>query len=156
MGSDLLSWVPALLENQLLIGVAFFAATTLFIALWVPGVLLPLAASLGALLDAWVAGAVVTFGALLGSMIIFATTRHFADGRIPPRIGSFLVRFEGRFKSRGAWFVLGLRLVGAPHFLVSSGSALTRIHPLSFALATLLGLFPTIILAAIAGSSIGT
>jgi uncharacterized membrane protein YdjX (TVP38/TMEM64 family) len=119
MGFDLLNWVPVLMENELLIGVAFFAATTLFIALWVPGVVLPLAASLGALLNVWIAAAVVTFGALLGSMIIFATTRHFAGGRIPPRIIGFIERFEARFQSRGAWLVLGLRLVGAPHFLVS-------------------------------------
>lgn len=155
MGSDLLGWTSALVENELLIGVAFFAATTLLISLWVPGALLPMAASLGALLDAWVAGAVVTLGALVGSMIIFAMTRHFADGRAPPRIASFLERFETRFKSRGAWFVLVLRLVGAPHFLVSSGSALMRVRTVPFALATLLGMFPAIILAAIAGAAIG-
>lgn len=156
MDGDLLNWVPALLDNELLIGVVFFAATTLIIALWVPGVMLPIAASLGALLDAWVAGAVVTFAALLGSMIIFATTRHFAGERIPPRIASFLKRYEARFKSQGAWFVFGLRLVGTPHFLVSSGSALTPIHPLAFALATLLGLFPAIGLAAVAGAALGS
>lgn len=155
MDFDLFSWLPAVVENELLIGVAFFVATTLIIALWVPGALLPIAASLGAMLDAWVAAAVVSFGALLGSMIIFATTRHFAGDHVPPRIASFIKRFEARFKARGAWFVLGLRLVGAPHFLVSSGSALMRIRTLPFAVATLLGLFPAIILAAIAGSSIG-
>ena len=155
MDLDPLSWAPALVENDLLIALAFFTATTLVIALWVPGVLLPIAASLGALLDAWQAAAVVSFGALFGSMIIFATTKRFAVGRGPPALASFVSRFEARFKSRGAWLVFGLRLVGTPHFLVSSGSALMRIKTVPFAVATLLGLFPTIILAAIAGSSIG-
>ena len=155
MLDQLPDWIPALLDNDALIAAALFAGTALMVALWVPGVLLPIAASSAALLDVWSATAAVAFGALAGSMIIFATTRRFAKGRVPRRIEAFLARFEASFTSRGAWFVLGLRLIGTPHFLVSASSALTPIKASSFAVATLIGLVPAILLAAIAGSAIG-
>jgi len=155
MLDQLLAGLPTLLENEALIAAALFAGTMIVVALWLPGVLLPLAASSGALLDVWSATAAVAFGALAGSMIIFATTRRFATGRVPRATEIFLTRFEARFKSHGAWFVLALRLIGTPHFLVSAASALMPIKASSFALATLAGLIPAILLAATAGSAIG-
>jgi uncharacterized membrane protein YdjX (TVP38/TMEM64 family) len=149
-----LSWVPALLENDLLVALLLFAGTAIVVALWIPGMLLPIAASSGALINVWPATATVVFGALAGSMVIFATTRQFAKGRVPHTIESFLARFEARFEAHGAWFVLALRLVGAPHFLVSASSALMPIKASSFALATLLGLTPAVLLAATAGSAV--
>ena len=150
-----LSWAPALFENDVLVALILFAGTAIVIALWIPGMLLSIAASSGALINVWPATAAVVFGALAGSMIIFATTRHFATGHVPAKFAAFLTRFEARFKSRGAWLVLGLRLVGAPHFLVSASSGLMPIKASSFALATLLGLFPAALIGAIAGSAIG-
>ncbi|MGI8931922.1 MAG: VTT domain-containing protein [Sphingomicrobium sp.] len=155
MVDDPLSWLTVAFESEVLIAGVIFAGTAIIIALWVPGVLLPIAASSGALLDTWSATAAVTFGALAGSLIIFTTTRHFAQGRVPPRIARFLHRFEAGFKARGAWLVLGLRLIGAPHFLVSAGSAVMPVKTSAFALATLLGLLPAILLAAMAGSALG-
>lgn len=155
MFDPLLADLPALLQNEALIALVLFAGTAMLVALWVPGVLLPLAASSAALLDIWSATAAVAFGALVGSMIIFATTRRFARGRVPPRIHAFLSRFESRFKTHGAWLVLGLRLVGTPHFLVSASSGLMPIKASSFALATLFGMFPAILIGAAAGAAIG-
>lgn len=150
----LLNWAPALLNNDALIALVLFAGTTIVIALWIPGLLLPIAASSGALIDTWPATAAVVFGALAGSMVIFATTRHFATGHVPARIADFITRFEARFESHGAWLVLGLRLVGAPHFLVSASSGLMPIKASSFALATLLGLFPAVLIGAAAGAAL--
>ena len=147
-------WLPMLAENQLLVAGAIFAITATVIALWVPGMLMPIAASSGALMNAWTATGVVSLGALAGSMIIFLTTRRFAQGRVPAKIAGFVEAFEARFRSRGAWLVFGLRLVGTPHFLVSAASALVPIRTSSFALATLAGLLPTVLMAALAGSAI--
>ena len=155
MIEPLLNWVPTLLENEILIGLLFFAGTAIVISLWIPGFLLPIAASSGALLDAWWGSATVAGGALAGSMAIFVTARHLGQERVPLKIGDFIKRFEQRFRSHGAWCVLLLRLIGAPHFLVSAGSALMPIRARSFALATLAGMVPTITLAAVAGSSLG-
>ena len=143
-----------LADNQLLVAGAIFAATATIIALCVPGLLLPIAASSGALMNAWTATGVVSLGALTGSMMIFLTARHVAHDRIPARIAGYLEAFEAKFRARGAWLVFGLRLVGTPHFLVSGASALVPIRASSFALATLAGLLPTIMMAALAGSAI--
>jgi len=153
---DLLTWAPAVLENEILLGLLFFAGTAILIALWVPGLLLPIAASSGALLDAWWGTAAVTGGALAGSMAIFVTARLVGTDRIPAPVALFLARFEHRFRSHGAWFVFGLRLVGAPHFVISAGSALMPIRASRFAWATLAGMSPAILLAAVAGSSVAS
>lgn len=154
MIESLFAWLPSLAQNELLLAGIVFAATTAIIALWVPGLLLPIAATSGAVMDAWIATGVVSLGALAGSMIIFATTRRFASSRVPARVGSFLEAFQARFHSGGAWVVFGLRLAGTPHFLVSAGSALTPMPARSFAAATLAGMAPAILLASLAGSAI--
>lgn len=149
------NWAPTLLQNDVLVALLLFAGTAIVIALWIPGMLLPIAASSGALINVWPATAAVVLGALAGSMVIFATTRHFAAGHVPPKFAAFLTRYEAQFKAHGAWLVLGLRLVGAPHFLVSASSGLMPIKASSFALATLLGLFPAVLIGAAAGSALG-
>ena len=149
-----LSWAPALFGNDVLVALLLFAGTAIVIALWIPGMLVPIAASSGALINMWPATAAVVFGALAGSMVIFVTTRRFATGHVPARFAAFLAKFEARFKAHGAWWVLGLRLVGAPHFLVSASSALMPIKASSFALATLLGLFPAVLIGAAAGAAL--
>ncbi|HXG80212.1 MAG TPA: VTT domain-containing protein [Sphingomicrobium sp.] len=144
----------ALAENELLLAAIVLAVTTAVIALWLPGLLLPIAASSGAVMNVWIAAGVVSLGALAGSMIIFATTRRFAKGHVPERIAAFLQRFEARFHASGAWVVFGLRLAGTPHFLVSAASALSPMPARSFALATAAGMAPAILLATIVGSAI--
>jgi len=150
----MIEWLTTLAENEVLVAGIVFAATAMLIALWMPGVLLPIAASSGAVMNAWIAAGVVSLGALVGSLVIFATTRRIAKDRVPARIAAYLERFESRLQSRGAWMVLGLRLVGTPHFLVSSASALTPMRASSFSLATLAGTMPAILMAALAGSAV--
>ncbi|HVF37044.1 MAG TPA: VTT domain-containing protein [Sphingomicrobium sp.] len=147
-------WLPMLADNELLVAAVVFAVTTALIALWIPGVLLPIAASASALLNFWAATVIVTLGALVGSMIIFVVTRRLAHDRVPAKISEFVEACEKRFRARGAWLVLGLRLIGTPHFLVSAGSALMPVRASSFALATLAGMAPAILMAALAGSAI--
>lgn len=146
--------LQALGEHELLLAAIIFVATAAMIALWVPGVLIPIAASSGAMMDAWTATGAVSLGALAGSMVIFASTRRLASGRIPAKLAAFLTTFEARLHSKGAWVVFGLRLAGTPHFLVSAASALSPMPARSFALATFAGMAPAILLASIAGSAI--
>jgi uncharacterized membrane protein YdjX (TVP38/TMEM64 family) len=152
MDDNPLSLVLALLENEALIALLVFAGTAVVVALWLPGLLMPIAASSGALLNVWIATAAVACGALAGSMVVFALTRYCLSDQVPCKIAGFLNRFEPWFNAGGAWFVLVLRLGGAPHALVSASSALTPIRASSFALATLVGMSPAILLAAAAGS----
>lgn len=144
----------ALLESEMLVAGFFFVATAALIALCVPGVLMPMALSSGALLGGWGAAAVVALGAVAGSQLFFLTARHFAGDRLRARLGNRLEIFERRFAAHGAWYVIGLRLVGTPHFVVTAGSALMPIRSSTFAAATLLGFLPAIAIAAATGSAI--
>ncbi len=156
MINDLLNSAPTLLANEVLVGLFFFAGTAIVISLWIPGFLLPIAASSGAMLDAWLGTAAVASGALAGSMVIFATSRHVGRDRLPARLVGFLRKYEHQFQSHGAGCVLLLRLIGVPRFLISAGSALMPIRARYFALATLAGVIPTIFLAATVGSTLTT
>ena len=154
MVENIVGWLPTLAENELLLAAMILVVTTTVVALWLPGLVLPIAASSGALMNAWTATGAVSLGALVGSMIIFATTRRFARDRVPAKVASFVTAFEARFHASGAWLVFGLRLAGTPHFLVSAASALTPMPARNFALATLAGMLPAILLASLAGSAI--
>ena len=50
--------------------------------------------------------------------------------------------------------LLGLRVLGAPHMLVTAASAVSAIRTRSFVTATMLGFLPAITLASMAGSAI--
>ena len=112
-----------------------------------------LAFTSSALVGPWPGVAVVGLGALAGSQILFTLVRHLFLDRVRGWLGRDIDRFEHKFASYGPWYVIGLRLVGAPHFLVTGASALMPIRPWIFAAATLLGLLPAIAIGAAAGAA---
>lgn len=147
-------FLAPLLDNELLIGLAVLALTAAATGLGVPGTLVPISFSSGALLGGWLGAGVVVTGALLGSLAFFAVTRLWLAGPARRRFGTRLARFDEGFAKRGFAYLLGLRLVGVPHVLVTAASALSAIRPRSFALATLLGFLPAVALSALAGSAV--
>lgn len=158
---DIVGWlfeqVPflaVLADSEWLLGLAFLTLTATLIALGVPGVIVPISFSSGALLGGWLGVLVVIAGAVIGSHALFAVTRRWLAARVRRRWGARLERFDGELAKRGFFYLLGLRLVGAPHMLVTASSALSAIRQRSFALATLLGFLPAITLAAMAGSAL--
>lgn len=149
-----LSLAASLAGNDLLLGLALLAITATLVALSVPGVIVPLSISSGALLGEWAGAAVVIGGAVLGSQAFFVVGRNWLAPRLRARFGPRLERFDRHLAERGFLSVVGLRLVGVPHFLVTSAGALSPIGAKSFALATMVGLTPVIALAATAGAAI--
>ena len=141
-------------DDPLLVAGVLFLATATLIAFCVPGVLLPMALTSGALLGPWQAVTVVALGAVAGSHLFFLAARHFAGDSIRARLGARFEAFQTRFASGGLWYVVGLRLVGAPNFLVTAASAMTPMRGSTFAFATLLGMLPAIGIAAGTGSVI--
>jgi uncharacterized membrane protein YdjX (TVP38/TMEM64 family) len=162
MDASMLDWpalqqlgpMLSLFDSELLLAAIFFLATAVLIALCVPGVLLPIAIGSGAILGPWGASAVVLLGALAGSQLFFLAARHFVGERMQARLGKRLHAFQDRFTAHGIWYVIGLRVIGTPHFLVTAASALTPMRSLKFAIATLLGFLPAVTLAAMTGSAI--
>ena len=141
-----------LMQNELLLAVGLALVTTTLIAACVPGVIIPLSFSSGLLLGGWTGIFVVISGCIVGSQLLFLSARHFMRNRVRHRLGGRLERFDEHFAKRGIFYIVGLRIAGAPHFLVTGASALTPVRALPFAAATLLGFLPAIALSATAGS----
>jgi uncharacterized membrane protein YdjX (TVP38/TMEM64 family) len=149
-----LPFLAAPAGSEWLLGILFVALTAALVGSGVPGVLVPLSFSSGALLGGWLGMAVVIAGAVLGSQALFAATRRWLAARARRRWGHRLGRFDAGMAKGGFYGLLGLRLAGAPHMLVTAACALSAIRARSFALATLLGFLPAIGLAAMAGSAV--
>jgi len=149
-----LPFLASLVGNELLLGLAFLTLTAAVMASGTPGALLPISFSSGALLGGWLGMAVVVAGAMLGSHALFVVVRRWLGERLRRRWGKRLARFDRNIEKRGFYYLLGLRLAGAPHLLVTASCAVSAIRARSFVLATLLGLLPAITLAAMAGSAV--
>ena len=152
--SEQLPFAASLIGHQPLLALAFLMLTATLVAFGVPGVLVPISFSSGALLGGWFGMLVVIAGAVLGSQALFLATRRWLAGRLRRRWGERLARFDRNIEQRGFYYLLGLRLAGAPHMLVTASSALSAMRGRSFGLATLLGLLPAVTLAAMAGSAV--
>jgi len=142
------------MPGELALALALFALTAALVAGGVPGVIIPLSFSSGALLGGWLGMLVIVAGTLAGSQALFLVVRHLLHERMRRRLGERLARFEHYFDKRGILYIVGLRVVGAPHLLVTGGSALVRLRPAHFAVATVLGFLPVIALTAMAGSAV--
>lgn len=153
MSLEHFSLLTVLLQSELALALTLLALTTALVAFCVPGVIMPLSFSSGALLGGWIGVLVVVTGALLGSQLLFLTIRNVTQARLRARLGSRLERFEKHFAKRGLLYIVGLRLVGTPHFLVTAASALTPLRAGHFAAATLIGFLPVITIMAVAGSA---
>lgn len=158
---DIVGWlfeqVPflaSLMGSEVLLGLLFLALTATLVAFGVPGVILPISFSSGAMLGGWLGMLVVVLGAVAGSHAFFLAARHWLAERVRKRWGSRIARFDGEISRRGFYYLLGLRLVGVPHLPVTAASALSSIRSRSFALATTLGFLPAITIAAMAGSAV--
>jgi uncharacterized membrane protein YdjX (TVP38/TMEM64 family) len=158
---DIVGWIfeqvpfiASLVGSEVLLALVFLTLTTTLVAFGVPGVLMPISFSSGALLGGWFGMLVVISGAVLGSQLLFVATRHGLGERLRRRWGEQIARFDRNIEQRGFYYLLGLRLVGAPHVLVTASSALSAIRARSFVMATLFGLLPAIAIAAMAGSAV--
>ncbi|MEO6152562.1 MAG: VTT domain-containing protein [Croceibacterium sp.] len=149
---DLITNFATMLDSEAALAFAFLGLTTAVMAFGVPWVLLPISFSSGMLLGGRVGIAVMLVGAVLGSQALFVVARRWLAVPIRKRFGHRLERFDGELAKRGFWYLIGLRLIGAPHLLVSSACALSPLKAGRFALATLIGLAPAIVLSATAGS----
>ena len=150
--SELLLSIEALFASDVLLAFALAGLTATLVACCVPGTIVPLSVSSGALLGGWEGAGAVTAGALAGSMVLFLASRHLLQDRLRARWGDKLAKLEGHVGKRGFFYVVGLRIVGVPHFLVTAGSALAGVRARSFVAASLLGFLPVIALSSNAGS----
>jgi len=131
-----------------------FLVTTTLTACSVPGVLIPISLTGGVLLGPWLAVLTVAGGALTGSLFLFSLTRRFGAARLRSRFGARLEPLEARMARFGPYAVVALRVAGAPGPLITAGAALTPMRMPAFAVATLAGLLPSVVLAAVGSASL--
>jgi uncharacterized membrane protein YdjX (TVP38/TMEM64 family) len=132
---------------------ALWLVTTSLVAAGTPGVVIPATLAAEALAGPVAATVTVSMSALGGSLLLFAAARRWGSPVMSRRLGSRLISFERRFAAHGIWYIVGLRVIGTPHMIVTVGSAMMPVRAPAFAAATLLGFLPAIALAAMAGSA---
>ena len=143
--------IDGLLLTAVLVA-ALWLATTSLTAAGMPGVLIPATLAAEAIAGPVAATATVSLGSVGGSLLLFLAARRWGAPVVASRFGPRLEAFERRFAEHGSWYVIGLRVIGTPHMLVTVGSAVTPMRAPAFALATLIGSLPAILLAAMAGT----
>jgi len=162
MGNWLTDWLSSGALHGLLslpfgegvLALAFFALTASVYASGIPGTLLPLSFSSGALLG-WVLGiAAVGGGALLGSIVLYALLERGTRRSLRRKLGRHAERLDGWAARGGILPIIGLRLAGVPHLAVTALCALAGVGTRRYVLATALGVLPAIALTTVAGASV--
>ncbi|APE27786.1 VTT domain-containing protein [Aurantiacibacter gangjinensis] len=129
------------------------AATASLVAFSVPGAVTPMSFLSGLMLG--IGGILaVALGVLVGSHLLFLVTRRWLGPRMNGRFGPRLEAARAHLSRRGPAYVVGARLGGVPHLLVTAACAATPITARQFLAASLLGMLPAISLAAVAGSGV--
>lgn len=135
------------------LALGFFALTASIYATGVPGTLVPISFSSGLLLGP--AGMVVVgAGAMLGALVMYIALERCSHATLRRKYARHLSRLD-RLKSAGGIVpLIGLRLIGLPHVIVTGLCALAAVGPRRYALATAVGVVPAIALSSIAGATI--
>src|SRR5687767_12564388 len=94
--------------SQVVVAVALFALTTALVGLGVPGTIIPVSLSSGALLGGWIGTGVVIAGVLLGSQALFWCARTLMRRRFRERLGTRLAGFERQLEQRGFVYIVML------------------------------------------------
>lgn len=162
MDSAVLDWLPLDAIQTLLaapfgevwVAFGFFALAASAYASGVPGTLLPISFSSGALLGGALGMLVVGFGAVLGALVLYKVLERSSRGALRSRYGHHLDRLDGWARRGGILPIVGLRLVGLPHLAVTAVCALAAVGPRRYVIATAVGVLPAIALSSIAGAAI--
>jgi uncharacterized membrane protein YdjX (TVP38/TMEM64 family) len=117
--------------------VVFVAAT----AFSLPGGLV-LSLTYGFLFGRWTGTFIVVFAATIGATLLFLAARYVVADLARRRLGAFGERINTGFTKHGFSYMLFLRLVPFPFFLVNLAPALTTLPLRTFVLATFIGVIP--------------
>ena len=140
--------------GEVWVALGFFTLAASVYASGVPGTLLPISFSSGALLGGALGMLAVGLGALLGALVLYKLFERGSRGALQNKYGHHLAKLDGLAKRGGILPLIGLRLVGLPHLAVTAVCALASVGPRRYALATAIGVLPAIALSSIAGAAL--
>ena len=152
--SDMIGAILAMPFAEAWLVAGILGVTAALYATGIPGALLPISFSSGALLGEVLGMAAVATGAIGGSLVLYAFLRRTPVSRLRDRCGDRLRKLEGLASNKKILAISGLRIVGMPHLAVTALCALTSVGPRKYAVGTFIGLFPAIALSATAGAAI--
>ena len=146
MALDLTTVVAwSLMERELAAALIFAFAVSLT-ALGVPGLVIPLSILSSTALGPLASAVVVVAGLAVGSQAMFLFVRRMGRERIRSLAGSRFERIVLECDKRGVLYSIGLRALGTPHVLVTGASAVTSMSASTFALATIVGFAPVVLI----------
>ncbi|GJL82794.1 MAG: hypothetical protein DHS20C01_24280 [marine bacterium B5-7] len=105
----------------------------------------------GALFGPWFGTLYNLFGATLGAVLAFLISRYLAQGFASRRSGKYLDLVLRGVREEGWRFVLAIRLVGVPYFLLNYLLGLAPIGVVPYLLATFFGMLPSMAVVTYAG-----
>lgn len=131
----------------------------LFYTLWV-AVSIPEAAVVtiigGLLFGTLLGGAMAVLGSTAGAVLLFLIARSAFAETIRRRAGAFLERLRPRLHRDGFNYMLALRLLPTPFWLVNLAAGISGMRLVPFAAATLIGIMPaTFVLAWVGAGTAG-
>jgi uncharacterized membrane protein YdjX (TVP38/TMEM64 family) len=140
--------------GEVWLAAAILGLTASIYASGIPGALLPISFSSGALLGGVLGMAAVGAGALIGSLVLYKVFERGSRATLRQKYGDRLKRLDALASRGGLMPIIALRLAGVPHIAVTALCALAAVGPRRYALATVAGIFPAIALSAAAGAAI--
>jgi Uncharacterized conserved protein len=147
----LLAYTQAHHAQAVVIAFAVFVAATAFS---LPGGLL-LTMTCGFLFGRWTGTVIVVFAGTIGGTLLFLAARYVLAGVVRRRLGTLGERINAGFTKHGFSYMLFLRLVPFPFFLVNLAPALTSLPLRTFVLATFIGAIPGMFVFANLGEALG-
>jgi uncharacterized membrane protein YdjX (TVP38/TMEM64 family) len=139
-----------------------FAAVGAFIALYIAVAALSIPAGVllttigGFLFGTIIGGLAAIFGATIGASIIFLIAKSAVGEHLVRRAGPLAARFAEGFRANAFSYMLFLRLVPFPFWLVNLAPALFGVRFSTFVAATAIGIIPATFAFAFFGSGLGS
>lgn len=128
-------------SNLALALLAFMAVYVAVVALSLPGAGV-LTITGGLLFGVWVGAPATIVAATIGAVIIFLIAKSSLGAALAERAGPWLDRFRDGFQKEGIAYMLFLRLVPFPFFIINLVPAVLGVPLRTFAIGTFFGIIP--------------
>jgi uncharacterized membrane protein YdjX (TVP38/TMEM64 family) len=151
------SLAELLLQRPFLIIGGFMLLYVTMLAVWVPGALVTLSFTAGALFGLVGGTVIVCLAAVAGSALSFLAARYVLRDWVKARFGRGLSFIDRGMEGDGPFYLLTLRLTSiVPPFIINFGMGLTGMKLGTFALVSALGAIPTTMLYVNAGTQMAS
>jgi uncharacterized membrane protein YdjX (TVP38/TMEM64 family) len=157
---DLEGWIAArraFVSEHLVVAAAFYTAAYVgFAALSLPGAW-AISVAGGALFGAWVGTPLVALSSTAGATVAMLAARFLFRDAVAARFPEFVARVDRGVEGGGARWLFAARLTPIiPFSAINLAVGLTRMRATTFALVTLVGVFPLAWLYAVSGAELTT